>query len=48
MRTGSGFRGEIISHCVWLYRRFTIALRDIELRMAARGIDSPHCTVIVH
>ncbi|MDV6278762.1 IS6 family transposase, partial [Rhodococcus erythropolis] len=36
-----GFRspGEIISHCVWLYHRFTLSFREIELLMAARGIE---------
>ncbi|WP_411194431.1 hypothetical protein [Rhodococcus erythropolis] len=39
--TYKGFRfpGEVISHCVWLYHRFTLSLREIELLMAERGIE---------
>lgn len=29
---------EIISHCVWLYFRFSLSYRDVELLMAERGI----------
>ena len=32
------FPGEIISHCVWLYFRFSLSFRDIEEMMAKRGI----------
>jgi putative transposase len=32
------FPGEIISPCVWLYFRFCLSYRDIELIMAERGI----------
>jgi putative transposase len=32
------FPGEIISHCAWLYFRFCLSYRDIELMMAERGI----------
>ena len=28
----------IISHCVWLYYRFSLSFRDIELMMAEKGI----------
>ncbi|WP_392558808.1 hypothetical protein [Orbus mooreae] len=28
----------IISHCVWLYYRFTLSYRDIELIMMKKGI----------
>ncbi|MDV6278611.1 hypothetical protein R3Q06_35065 [Rhodococcus erythropolis] len=47
MYKGYRFPREIISHCVWLYHRFTLSLREIELMMAARGIevflrDDPH------
>ncbi|MDV6277488.1 IS6 family transposase, partial [Rhodococcus erythropolis] len=31
---GYRFQWEIISHCVWLYHRFTLSLREIELLMA--------------
>ncbi|MDV6278302.1 IS6 family transposase [Rhodococcus erythropolis] len=39
--TYKGFRfpREVISHCVWLYHRFPLSLREIELMMAARGIE---------
>lgn len=32
------FPAEIISHAVWLYHRFSLSLRDIELVLADRGI----------
>jgi putative transposase len=31
------FPTEIISHCVWLYFRFTLSFRDVEEMMAERG-----------
>ncbi|MDV6278246.1 IS6 family transposase [Rhodococcus erythropolis] len=45
--TYKGFRfpREIISHCVWLYHRFTLSLREIELLMAARGIEVTYETI---
>ena len=33
------FPPEIISHCVWLYYRFSLSYRDIELMMAERGVE---------
>jgi putative transposase len=35
-----GFRYpvEIISHCVWLYHRFPLSLREVEEMMMERGI----------
>jgi len=30
---------EIIRHCVWLYFRFSLSYRDVELLMAERGIS---------
>ena len=33
------FPSEIISHCVWLYYRFSLSYRDIELMMAERGLN---------
>jgi putative transposase len=39
------FPGEIISHCVWLYFRFCLSYRDIELMMAERGIVLSYETV---
>ncbi len=42
-RTSSyhGFRhpGEIISHAVWLYHRFTLSFRNVEEILVSRGVD---------
>src|SRR5438477_2388422 len=35
---GHRFPAEIISHCVWLYYRFSLSYRDVEELMAARGL----------
>jgi|SRR5215216_5569376 len=32
------FPSEIISHCVWLYFRFSLSYRDVELLMAQRSV----------
>jgi putative transposase len=32
------FPPEVISHCVWLYYRFALSYRDIELMVAERGL----------
>lgn len=32
------FPKQIISHCAWLYLRFGVSFRDVEERMAARGV----------
>ena len=42
-----GFRypGEVISHCVWLYHRFTLSFRDIEQLMLARGVIVTYETI---
>lgn len=32
------FPTEIISHCVWLYFRFSLSFRDVEEMMARRGV----------
>jgi len=32
------FPAEIISHCVWLYFRFSLSYRDVEEMMAKRGV----------
>jgi putative transposase len=42
-----GFRYpvEIISHCVWLYHRFPLSLRDVEEMMMERGIVVSHETI---
>ena len=43
---GYRFPREIIAHCVWLYHRFTLAFREIELLMAARGIEVTYETMV--
>ena len=42
---GHRFPAEIISHCVWLYFRFTPSFRDVEEMMAERGVRFAHTTV---
>jgi putative transposase len=42
---GYRFPREIIAHCVWLYHRFTLSLREIELLMAARGVEVTYETI---
>src|SRR3989442_5836688 len=37
---GFRFPPEIISHCVWLYYRFGVSLRDVSELMLARGIQA--------
>ena len=32
------FPAEIISHCVWLYFRFSLSFRDVEELMGERGV----------
>ena len=39
------FPAEIISHCVWLYFRFTLSLRDVEEMLAMRGVRLSYETV---
>jgi putative transposase len=39
------FPAEIISHAVWLYPRFSLTLRDVELLLAERGIVLSYETV---
>ena len=43
----AGFRYpvEIISHCVWLYFRFALSLRDVSELMLARGVVVSHETI---
>jgi putative transposase len=36
---------EIISHCVWLYYRFPLSLRDVEQMMAHRGVTVSYETI---
>ena len=45
MYKGFRFPREIISHCVWLYHRFTLSFREIELLMLARGIEVTYETI---
>ena len=45
MYKGYRFPREIIAHCVWLYHRFTLSFREIELMMAARGIEVSYETI---
>jgi hypothetical protein len=35
---GFRFPAEIISHCVWLYYRFPLSLREVEEMMMERGV----------
>ena len=42
---GFRFPVEIISHCVWLYYRFTPSFREVEEMMLQRGIVVSHETV---
>jgi putative transposase len=35
---GHRYAAEIISHCVWLYHRFPLSLREVEEMMMARGV----------
>jgi|SRR5713101_4929112 len=35
---GHRFPADIISHCVWLYFRFSLSFRDVEDMMAERGV----------
>ena len=39
---GFRFPGEVISHGVWLYHRFTLSFRDVEELLAERGIAVTH------
>jgi len=39
------FPSEIISHCVWLYFRFSLSFRDVEEMMASRGVSLTYETV---
>src|SRR5262249_53788794 len=39
---GFRFPAEIISHCVWLYHRFPLSLREVEEMMLQRGVTVSH------
>jgi putative transposase len=36
------FPAELLSHCVWLYCRFSLSYRDVQEMMAARGVVVSH------
>ena len=36
--SGHRFPIDVISQCVWLYFRFSLSYRDVELMMAERGV----------
>ncbi|MCX4784242.1 IS6 family transposase [Streptomyces sp. NBC_01264] len=42
---GFRFPPEIISHCVWLYHRFGLSLREVEELMLERGVEVSYETV---
>jgi putative transposase len=42
---GFRFPAEIISHCVWLYHRFPLSLREVQEMMLQRGIVVSHETI---
>jgi putative transposase len=42
---GFRFPAEIISHCVWLYHRFPLSLREVQEMMLQRGIIVSHETI---
>ena len=35
----------VIQHAVWLYLRFTLSYRDVEDRLAQRGLDISYETI---
>ncbi len=39
------FPAEIINHCVWLYFRFALSFRDVEVFMAMRGVTLTYETI---
>ena len=45
--TYKGFRFpiEIINYCVWLYSRFSLSYRDVELLKTERGVIVSHETI---
>ena len=42
---GYRFPPDIISHCVWLYFRFSLSFRDIDEIMAERGVVLTYETI---
>jgi putative transposase len=45
LQGGFRFPAEIISHCVWLYYRFPLSLREVQEMMLERGIVVSHETI---
>ncbi|MFF1945980.1 transposase [Rhodococcus qingshengii] len=45
MYKGFRFPREIISHCVWLYHRFPLSFREIEVLMAECGVEVTYETI---
>ena len=39
------FLSEVVSHCVWLYFRFSISYGDVEEMMALRGLTLTYETI---
>ncbi len=39
------YPADITAHCVWLYYRFSVSLRDVAELMLARGIVVSHETI---
>ncbi|MEY9968906.1 transposase-like protein [Streptacidiphilus sp. MAP12-16] len=42
---GYRYPPEVISHCVWLYHRFTLSLRDVQELMLERGFEVTYETI---
>ena len=42
---GYRYPAEIISHAVWLYFRFSLSLRDVEVQLAERGVTVTYETI---
>jgi transposase-like protein len=41
---GYRFPAEVISHCVWLYHRFSLSLRDVQ-ELMLEGYSEPFAVV---
>jgi hypothetical protein len=39
---------EVIGHCVWLYHRFPLSLREVEEMMMERGVVVSSETIVRH
>ena len=42
---GHRYPAEIIAHCVWLYHRFPLGLREVEELMLVRGVIVTYETI---